>query len=76
MNLPLGGNFFFHETDFRLRQVVEVGDEAVDPAVGGIDLTLQVRPFVVRPGGGEPPVKGEHLLGKISSCLFCRRRQS
>jgi hypothetical protein len=37
---------------------------------------LEVCLFVVRPGGNQPPVEGEHLHGKISSCLFYRRRQS
>ncbi|MHB9096855.1 MAG: hypothetical protein ACYC5X_03435 [Syntrophales bacterium] len=54
---------FFPETDFRLRKVIEVIDEAVDPAIGGLDLALEVRLFMVRPGCGELSVKGEHLLG-------------
>ena len=32
------------------------------PAVGGVDLALEVRLFVVRPGGGQLPVEGEHLF--------------
>jgi len=58
-NLPLGSNFFFHETDFLLRQVVEVIDQPIDLPVGGVDLAPEVGLFVFRPGGGEPPVQSE-----------------
>ena len=40
-------------------QVVEAVGEAVDPAVGSIDLALEVRLFVVRPGSRRPPVQWE-----------------
>ena len=50
------------DPDLLLRETVEVVDQAVDPAVGGIDLALEVCLFVVRPGGNQPPVEGEHLL--------------
>jgi hypothetical protein len=58
-NLPLGINFIFHETDFVLREVIEVVNEVVDPAVGGVDLAPEVGLFVFRPGDGQPPVQSE-----------------
>jgi hypothetical protein len=61
-NLPLGSNFFFHDADFILREIVEIVSEVVDPAIRGVDLALEVRLFVVRPGSGQSPVEGEHLF--------------
>jgi len=55
-------SIFLYDPDLLLRQAVEVVNQAVDPAVGGVDLALEVRLFVVRPGGGELPVEGEHLF--------------
>jgi hypothetical protein len=55
-------SIFFHDPDLVLRKVVEVIDQAVDPAVGGIDLTFEVRPFMVRPGGGQLPMEGKYLF--------------
>jgi hypothetical protein len=53
---------FLHDPDFLLREIVEFVDQPIDPAVGGIDLALEVRLLMVRPGDGELPVEGEHLL--------------
>ena len=50
------------DPDLFLCQIIEVVDEAVDPAVGGVDLAIEVRLFMVRPGGGQLPVEGKHLF--------------
>ncbi len=55
-------SIFLYDPDLLLRETVEVIDQAVDPAVGGVDLALEVGLFVVRPGGGELPMEGEHLF--------------
>lgn len=38
---------------------IEVVDHPVDPAVGGVDLALEVRLLVFRSGGGRPPLRSE-----------------
>ena len=55
-------SIFLYDPDLLLRQAVEVVNQAVDPAVGGGDLALEVGLFVFRPGGGELPVEGNHLF--------------
>ena len=55
-------SIFLRDLDLLLSKTVEVVDEAVDPAVGSVDLALEGRLFVVRPGGGQPPVEGEYLF--------------
>ena len=57
-------SIFLHDHDLLLREIVEVVDQAVDPAVCGVDLALEVGLFMVRPGGGQPPVQSEHLFDK------------
>jgi len=42
---------FLGDPDFFVREVVEVVNEAVDPAVGGVNLALEVGLLVVRPHG-------------------------
>ena len=51
-----------HGLDLFFRQVVEVVDQAVDPAVRGVNLTFEVGLFVFRPGSGELPVEGATIL--------------
>ena len=53
-------SIFLYDPDLLFRETVEVVDQAVDPAVGSVDLALQVHLLVVRPGGGQPSVEGEH----------------
>ena len=37
----------FHDPDFIIRQFVEIIDQPVDLAVGGVDLALEVCFFVI-----------------------------
>jgi len=50
------------DPDLLLRKTIEVVDEAVDPAVGGVDLALEVFLLVGGTGGGELPVESKHLF--------------
>jgi len=59
-------NIFLNDPDFLLRKVVEVIDQLIDLPVGGVDLALEVRLFVVRPGGGQPPVEGLIWFVRVS----------
>jgi len=55
-------SIFLDDPDFLFREIVEIVNETVDPAVGGVDLALEVGLFVFRPGGGELPVESKHLF--------------
>jgi len=51
-------SIFLDDHDLLLRQIVEVVDQAVDPAVRGVDLALEVGLLMVRPGGGSTAGEG------------------
>jgi len=61
------------DPDFLLREIVEVVDEAVDPAILGIDLALKVGLFVVRPRSGQLPAESEHLLDQFAHPIVPHR---
>ena len=55
-------SILLHDQDFILREVVEVVNEAVNPAVRGLDLPLEAGLLVLRPRGSQLLVEGKHLL--------------
>ena len=59
---------FLDDPDFIFCEVVEVVNEVVDPAVGGVDLAFEVGLFVVRPVASLKNVtEGVVLEGNIDS---------
>ena len=67
-------SIFLDDPDFLFSEIVEVVDQAVDPAVGGVDLALEVCPFMVRPGGVQLLMKVNDLGQMLSLCQKCAQR--
>jgi len=52
-------SILLHDPDFFVREIVEIVNQAIDLAVGGVDLALQVRP-----GRSMLLVEGKHLFDR------------